>query len=149
MNAAASLVEEAADEDANIIFGSVIDETLGDQVRITVIATGSEEMAAVRSHSAAATDAVPSDVERERVRQMLEGARSTNEDAVVVQVSEEEPVLETTSSNPNKKASPKVFNPFAQGNRSEYDIPAFARRGNAPRELMMAAENANLELDAD
>lgn len=37
---AANVVSEAVDPDANIIFGSVIDDTLGDQVRVTVIATG-------------------------------------------------------------------------------------------------------------
>src|SRR3954464_9115410 len=40
MNEACSLIADAADPDANIIFGSVIDANAGDQVRITVIATG-------------------------------------------------------------------------------------------------------------
>lgn len=40
ISAAASLVYERADEDANIILGSVIDESLGDEVRVTIIATG-------------------------------------------------------------------------------------------------------------
>jgi cell division protein FtsZ len=37
---AASLVQEQAHEDANIIFGAIIDETLGENVKVTVIATG-------------------------------------------------------------------------------------------------------------
>lgn len=40
INEAARLVAEAAHPDANIIFGAVIDDTLGDEVRITVIAAG-------------------------------------------------------------------------------------------------------------
>jgi cell division protein FtsZ len=40
VNEACSLIQEAADPDANIIFGSVIDPNCGDEVRITVIATG-------------------------------------------------------------------------------------------------------------
>ncbi len=40
INEAASLVAGAAHPDANIIFGAVIDDTLGDEVRITVIAAG-------------------------------------------------------------------------------------------------------------
>ena len=40
---AAKIVQEAAHEEANIIFGAVIDETLQDEVRITVIATGFTE----------------------------------------------------------------------------------------------------------
>ena len=40
INEAASLVQEAAHPDANIIFGTVIDDSLGDEVRVTVIAAG-------------------------------------------------------------------------------------------------------------
>ena len=43
VNEAASLVMQAADSEANIIFGANIDESLGDEVRITVIATGFEK----------------------------------------------------------------------------------------------------------
>ncbi|NLV80504.1 MAG: cell division protein FtsZ [Rhodococcus sp.] len=42
INEAASLVQEAAHIDANIIFGTVIDDSLGDEVRVTVIAAGFE-----------------------------------------------------------------------------------------------------------
>ncbi len=40
VNAASTLIQNAAHEDANIIFGAVLDETMGDDVKITVIATG-------------------------------------------------------------------------------------------------------------
>ena len=40
MNEAAEVVTGAADQNANVIFGAVIDESLGDEVRVTVIATG-------------------------------------------------------------------------------------------------------------
>ncbi|MGI8921161.1 MAG: cell division protein FtsZ [Solirubrobacteraceae bacterium] len=40
VNEAAEIVHESADANANIIFGAVIDETLQDEVRVTVIATG-------------------------------------------------------------------------------------------------------------
>jgi len=40
---AARMVQEAAHEEANIIFGAVIDQSLGDEVRMTVIATGFAE----------------------------------------------------------------------------------------------------------
>jgi cell division protein FtsZ len=42
VSAAANLIQEAAHEDANIIFGTVIDDALGDEVRVTVIAAGFE-----------------------------------------------------------------------------------------------------------
>jgi len=40
VNEASSLIQSAAHEDANIIFGAVLDEKMGDDVKITVIATG-------------------------------------------------------------------------------------------------------------
>lgn len=52
VNEASSVIQEAAHEDANIIFGSVIDANLTDEVRITVIATGFD-----RSEKADALDA--------------------------------------------------------------------------------------------
>jgi len=46
VNQAAEIVQEAANGDANIIFGAVINEALGEDVRITVIATGFDESSA-------------------------------------------------------------------------------------------------------
>lgn len=43
VNEAASAVAEAADAEANIIVGAVVDESLGDAIRVTVIATGFED----------------------------------------------------------------------------------------------------------
>jgi cell division protein FtsZ len=43
VNQAAEIIQEAANPDANIIFGAVINESLGEDIRITVIATGFEE----------------------------------------------------------------------------------------------------------
>jgi cell division protein FtsZ len=40
VNEASSLIQEEADEEANIIFGTVIDQNMHDEIRITVIATG-------------------------------------------------------------------------------------------------------------
>lgn len=43
VNEAAGIIQEAAAEDANIIFGAVIDESLDDEIRVTVIATGFDQ----------------------------------------------------------------------------------------------------------
>jgi len=43
INEASSLIQAEAHEEANIIFGTVVDETMGDEIRITVIATGFED----------------------------------------------------------------------------------------------------------
>lgn len=48
INEAASLVQDAAHQDANIIFGTVIDDSLGDEVRVTVIAAGFDAAGAGR-----------------------------------------------------------------------------------------------------
>jgi cell division protein FtsZ len=45
VNDAAVMIQEASHEDANIIFGAVIDERMGDNIRITVIATGFGKLA--------------------------------------------------------------------------------------------------------
>jgi cell division protein FtsZ len=55
VNEAAEIVHSVAHQDANIIFGSVVDESLGDAVRVTVIAAGFE-----RWESGARTGAAPS-----------------------------------------------------------------------------------------
>ena len=49
VEAAANLVQEAAHPDANIIFGATFDETLQDEIRVTVIATGFEEKPAEKA----------------------------------------------------------------------------------------------------
>ena len=58
VEAAAGLVQEAAHPDANIIFGATFDESMDDQIRVTVIATGFEEApAGLESRPAAASAA--------------------------------------------------------------------------------------------
>ena len=46
VNEAAEIIGSASDQDANIIFGAVIDEAMGDSVRVTVIATGFDKRGA-------------------------------------------------------------------------------------------------------
>ncbi|MGB8508964.1 MAG: cell division protein FtsZ [Pyrinomonadaceae bacterium] len=61
VNEASSIIREAADDDANIIFGAVIDETLHDEMKITVIATGfDKDMSDVGTTTHAAGAGLPS-----------------------------------------------------------------------------------------
>src|SRR5947207_14028121 len=53
---ASGIIHDAADAEANIIFGAVLDETMKDEVKITVIATGFDRRA--ESHNVAAAAAV-------------------------------------------------------------------------------------------
>jgi cell division protein FtsZ len=48
VNQASTLIQNSAHEDANIIFGAVLDESMGDDVKITVIATGFKQGSAER-----------------------------------------------------------------------------------------------------
>ncbi|WP_026152247.1 cell division protein FtsZ [Actinopolyspora halophila] len=67
INESASLVQESAHPEANIIFGTVIDDSLGDEVRVTVIAAGFD--AGAPTHKKLDPDKV--------------GSRDESEDAVV------------------------------------------------------------------
>ncbi|WP_062134643.1 cell division protein FtsZ [Demequina aestuarii] len=84
---AARLVREAAHPEANIIFGTVIDDSLGDELRITVIAAGFDGGAPTVSHAAGAlgmvdgaramrssaeTDPVDAPVEQSSIPQAIE-----------------------------------------------------------------------------
>jgi len=51
VNEASSVIQEAAHEDANIIFGAVVDPALSGKVKITVIATGFDRKAAAAGRS--------------------------------------------------------------------------------------------------
>lgn len=50
VNEASKLIQEEAHEDANIIFGSVVDDNMEDEIRVTVIATGFENHQSLRPH---------------------------------------------------------------------------------------------------
>ena len=57
VNEAAEIISKAAHPEANIIFGAVIDESMGEEVRVTVIATGFEPRGAVNTKLDFLTDA--------------------------------------------------------------------------------------------
>ncbi len=69
VNEAAEIIQNAADSDANIIFGAVIDESLGEEVRVTVIGTGFDHrpgQGARRERTGRAVDRGPRIGDRER-----------------------------------------------------------------------------------
>ena len=55
VNEASTIIQSAAHEDANIIFGAVLDEKMKDEVKITVIATGFKEVRPARSRGSSLT----------------------------------------------------------------------------------------------
>jgi cell division protein FtsZ len=72
VNEAAEVVTSAADQNANVIFGAVIDEGLKDEVRVTVIATGFGTQRRRRRREAAAGAEEPRRGERETGRDRFE-----------------------------------------------------------------------------
>ena len=58
MNAAAEIIHAVAHPDANIIFGTVIDDEMGDEVRVTVIAAGFDRFDGGAQHRADPAHAV-------------------------------------------------------------------------------------------
>jgi len=90
INEAARLVQEAAHPEANIIFGTVIDDALGDEVRVTVIAAGFDGGGPVRRNDdralgqvagstqrTGATAAAPQQAQQPRVVQPAQQVRPT------------------------------------------------------------------------
>ncbi len=65
---AAKVITSSAHEDARVIFGAVIDETMGEEVRITVIATGFESRGIEKAFSAEPTETVTPSIRRSPLR---------------------------------------------------------------------------------
>ncbi len=76
VNEAAEVVTSAADQNANIIFGAVIDDAMGDDVRVTVIATGFGGQRRRRRREAGSEAPIPSRADPgRRLRDAGRGAR--------------------------------------------------------------------------
>jgi cell division protein FtsZ len=63
VNEALTIIQEAAHEDANIIFGAVVDSSLKERVKITVIATGFDQKDRSQATAAASTNPTPVDLQ--------------------------------------------------------------------------------------
>ena len=78
-NTAAELVQRSADPEANIIFGTVIDESMGDELQITVIATGFEKEDERRSGSQ--YENIVADAWRKRNTSSISSSSSSSNDS--------------------------------------------------------------------
>lgn len=105
---AAKLISQAADADANIIFGAAIDEKMVDQVRITVIATGFDET-------------------RMRLERMISKPIVQMPEGIVSEVTSEK----KKGKEKEEKGEIKKVEVFSSEEEfeSELDIPAFLRQG--------------------
>jgi cell division protein FtsZ len=117
VNVASTLIQNAAHEDANIIFGAVLDESMGDEVKITVIATGFKHDQVGR-HKRSASDAL---MPRVSVQGQPSVPRFASEEAVEEELSPlfqsrkatpqpphgERPVIKEASREATREASPE------------------------------------------
>ncbi len=115
---ATGFIREQAHEDANIIFGAAIDESMGDNFRITVIATGFAHEQADQQVEAAA--AAMQDAVKKAVPELVSNTRP----APAVQL----PDIELTKIRKDAKVI-KIGTIISEfGEDGEYDIPTFVRQ---------------------
>jgi cell division protein FtsZ len=134
VNEASLLIQEAAHEDANIIFGAVVDPTLDGRVKVTVIATGFDIAA-----RPAATSAIQTPVDLQHYTTHLKEKTETPAPAPAMDLGRlsiaRRPTLDLSAAAP----APAVVSPPAQKTAGEsddidlealsaFDVPAFLRR---------------------
>ncbi len=127
VNEAVSMAQSAADPDANIIFGSVVDESLGDEIRITVIATGFLPRDEKRSQGRAVQVQVPQTAAMKAVPPPLPADAKAKEPIRLAQPAA--PAVATARVSTQRRDT-STFKPLEA--EDQYDIPAFLRRGGTP-----------------
>jgi cell division protein FtsZ len=118
VNEAATLIQEEADDEANIIFGAVLDEKMDDAVRITVIATGFGKDDRERE---------PAPQRQTETDRGLEAKRG----AVVRELPREKRVVRLgmlIDDGDNPRFEPRAEDVSAPGDESVLDIPTFLRK---------------------
>ncbi len=137
---AVSMAQSAADPDANIIFGSVVDEGLGDELRITVIATGFQSHTAERRPPARPAQAqlqpqahAPQAAQVRAAPPPLPAEAKAKEPIRLAQPVSAQAVAAAAAARAAASVRREGFKPAESDD--QYDIPAFLRRGGgmAPR----------------
>jgi cell division protein FtsZ len=137
VNEAAEVIKEAADPEANIIFGTVIDDRMRDEVKVTVIATGFDATKRTKSDRRAAAE-VASGIEQtldERSREILAEIERdrTQREALEAQMDDPSPFARSqpTEVRPAERqplpVRPSGLERPAYG-EADLDIPSFLRR---------------------
>ncbi len=134
INEAARLVQEVAHPEANIIFGAVIDDALGDEARVTVIAAGFDDVkatspsledtkakAAAQQAAAAASSAVPAAPQAPSTPRP--SAQPTPSHAGLSQWSQSH----STADSGFDVELPAVVEPDLSGSRDDLDVPDFLK----------------------
>ncbi len=146
VNEAVTMAQSAADPEANLIVGSVIDERMGDEVKITVIATGFQGKEATSRLAAAKQVQLPAVVQKPAHREppavpvahasppvevVREVARPAPVRAAAPVVAPRPPPLPARRLEPARKVerAEREPGPWKPLDEDTYDIPAFLRRG--------------------
>lgn len=119
---ASRLVQEAAHEEANIIFGNVIDESLGDEIRVTVIAAGFDQT--VKKSAPEPTPRAATTRERRPVERPVERLTVVEEPPASVPPAPRETIVE------EEWVTHPIASPQAPARRSVHEAPA--RTGTTP-----------------
>ena len=149
VNEASSLVHEAAHEDANIIVGAVIDESLGeDELRVTVIATGLDSAEARRTPPEPRRRIPDATVEIEQERAMVDApnvtpirqdpaaapamassnASENGADAMPAEMQQQVQQQAAAGGTPGAEETAKTGLGFESPYEDELDTPAFLRK---------------------
>ena len=125
VDAATNIIFEEAGKDANIIFGAVIDPSLGDEIRVTVIATGFNQGNYVSEHEPEA-EKVTAPIQRptqELVEQVNQPVFKQQNEMI------EQPSVDTSQQeDPRPSFKFDDTNPAIYGKEEDLDVPAFIRR---------------------
>lgn len=111
-NDAIQLIQEAAGNNANVIYGQSIDDSLEDQIIVTVIATGFEE----------------TDEETPVAVQPSQSAAQVEEKEVATEPEQTEQADQTTVENTNEQEMPKPSKPTVSNTYDRIEIPEFLQK---------------------
>ncbi len=122
VNEAAAIIKESAHPECNLIFGAQIDENMGDEVRITVIATGFEHSRAARKVEAVMPP-------RPTVQRPVVQARPPEPQPAVHQPAPQQPYQPPRPVQPPAVQQPPAAEPPARVyDDDDIDIPTFLRK---------------------
>ncbi len=119
VNEAATMIQEEAHEDANIIFGAVIDDRMKDEIRVTVIATGFGEKSEQRKPALASLAHAAAASKQKKVVHL--GTITDDLDAPTWQ--RKKPGGEAA-----EPAAEKTAMQFSSDEDDKFDVPTFLRR---------------------
>jgi len=134
VNEASTLIQEAAHEDVNIIFGAVIDDSMAKgEMRVTVIATGLDDQRVRRGRDTLRTDEVHDNVmrlhrDREQEPSSLSGTAPAARNPSEPFPAESSDSLGAPLLAPDGgEGNDEFLSPFEED--EQYDVPTFLRRG--------------------